>query len=276
MADQLTSVGVEFSRTEMARVFYSVNPEAEVRKWGFGKTRQPTGIGAIPDKIYSVFALPFRRTMELPPRTPGKYTDDGSTTLLTNANELVHPCVRIRYLYGGRELEDAGQWRCRALTEASYELVSQDAADTLTVRSFRAAGAVGKTYQSLNASVAPYFDIAPQSPDADSTYVRTEQPNEQEDLFQLTPPTTHWVWKSTDGKTVLPEEALGMWERMFIRINDKMLAWQDAAKTASGTTEATGKAATARTPLPAGAAPEYGYHDIVSWQHADTTKNYSA
>ncbi len=286
MADQLTSVGVEFSKSEMARVFYSVSPGVEIRKWGFGKTKNPTGLATYPDKIYTAAALPWRKmaglSTQYTPRKPGMYTADGNTEPLSRPNELVHPCVRIRYLYGGLELDDAGDWQCRALTDTGYKLVSQKD-DTVSVRPSRMPGVV-KTYETVNSSITPYYDTVPHPFDATQTYVRAEQPYDKDDLYQLPAPTTHWVWKHKDGKTMLPEEHIGMWERMFIKINAKMLGWQEQAKgrktdgaiKASGTAASSwfgGSAQAKKRELPAGAAPEYGYHDMVSWQQADATKN---
>lgn len=56
MADQLTSVGVEFSKPEMQRIFYDVNPSVQVRP--MGKIHNPSGVTTIPDRLYD--SLPWR------------------------------------------------------------------------------------------------------------------------------------------------------------------------------------------------------------------------
>jgi len=70
MADQLASIGVEFSKTEMTRIFYYKHPRAKVRKWGMGLIRNPTSITAYPDWVLSYVAAPWRkltgRTTDLP------------------------------------------------------------------------------------------------------------------------------------------------------------------------------------------------------------------
>ncbi|KAF6843145.1 hypothetical protein CMUS01_02358 [Colletotrichum musicola] len=42
---------------------------------------------------------------------------------LKNTKELVHPSVRVRYLYNGLGLDDEGEWQCKALTGREWELI---------------------------------------------------------------------------------------------------------------------------------------------------------
>src|SRR5690554_1239376 len=106
MADQLTSVGVEFSGPEMRRIFYDVNPGAESRPWGMGKIHHPSGATTIPDKVYDALPWRYLAGVQTPPRKPGLYTVDGDKDLLHDPVESVHPSVRIRYLYDGKGLND--------------------------------------------------------------------------------------------------------------------------------------------------------------------------
>ncbi|SPN99730.1 uncharacterized protein DNG_02581 [Cephalotrichum gorgonifer] len=233
MADQLTSVGVEFGRPEMQRIFYDVNSEAQSRPWGMGKIHNPSGATSIPDRVYD--ALPWRyfTGKQTPARTPGLYTHDGADDPLLNTKESVHPSVRIRYLYDGKGLDDEPQWPCRALTENGYTLVKQDVS-SVAVRPSRVPHAL-KPYHTVGGSLIPFFDdvttVQDQPPVLDGypapRFVRTEQPHEN-DLQTMADPTTYWAWRR--GDTVLPEEQLGMWERMYIKINDKLVAWQAAAE----------------------------------------------
>ncbi|KAK4121686.1 hypothetical protein N657DRAFT_600853 [Parathielavia appendiculata] len=301
MADQLTSIGVEFSETEMSRIFYSMHPKARARHWALGLIRNPTGLTAVPDKIWSYIAAPYRMltrgTTDYPTRTPGDYVDDKREKLV-NPNELVHPCVRIRYLYGGLNLDDAGPWTCRALTERGYRLERRDG-PAIQIRKGHDSIAEA-AYYSLRGPVTPYYDGVLPSDTAAGTdenpLVKVEQPHEGK-LCQLPEPRSYWVWKRTkDGiEQELPEEHIGMWERLFIRITEQLVKWQRdgddkqaaaAARAKKGVfrwaVDATKSAwkfvRPPRRPPPSEAAklnspmiPQtYGYHDLVSWQKGDT------
>ncbi|KAL2127516.1 hypothetical protein VTI74DRAFT_10615 [Chaetomium olivicolor] len=296
MADQLTSIGVEFSKTEMNRILYDIRPQAKARKWGLGVIRNPDGLTSYPDWVWSYVPAPVRKPTK-GTRTPGGYSDDSSKEKLVKPNELVHPCVRIRYLYGGLNMDDAGPWTCRALTEQGYNLERRDTPAT-EVRKTRVASAVG-TYHSVRGPITPYYDSPPACSSAgtdDHPFVKVEQPHE-DDLYQLPEPRSHWVWRHKDGSE-LPEEHIGMWERMFIKVNEKLVGWQERADAAAAGLETGSVAARAEQkslfgwasdtiksafvdppqPLLTEAArrkdahiPEtYGYHDLVSWQKGDT------
>ncbi|KAK3690384.1 hypothetical protein B0T22DRAFT_537064 [Podospora appendiculata] len=317
MADQLTSIGVEFSKNEMARIFYSVHPKMTVRKWGLGLLKNPNGATSYPDWLWSSAAAPYHKlrgeSTDYATRTPGAYTADGKPDEpLVDPNELVHPCVRIRYHYDGLNMDDHGLWNARALTEQGYKLVRTPVKPT---RPGRVPGAL-RTYHSVRGVVTPF--VGPEEPPkpanfaeqghAAELFVRLEQPSEY-DLHQLPEnPESHWAWVK-EGRVPLPEEHLGMWERMYIKINDKLLVWQndkeEKAKARKKAEEAeaerlraanrwaitkwtsdalapvskavSGVFTTAPKPTPTrarpeGVKPEYGYHDLVSWQVADVPK----
>ncbi|KAK0656887.1 hypothetical protein B0T16DRAFT_400475 [Cercophora newfieldiana] len=297
MADQLTSIGVEFSKVEMNRVFYELRPGAIPKKWGLGTICNPGGPTSYPDKIHGFFAAPYRWIknghVDYPTRRPGGYTADGCDEALENPNELVHPCVRIRYLYGGLNMDDAGPWKCRSLTERGYKLEARSVPAT-PVRKCRVDGAASP-YYSVAGPVAPFYDTLPSGHDNKTAAVRTEQPHDLEDLYQLEDLKTYWVWAKKEG-SVLPEEHIGMWERMFIKNNEKLLSWharEQAAALQNGNSLAKKKrsfAETLRMIFRWGVDPstirvlaadmasddiptEYGYHDFVSWQQGDMTNN---
>ncbi|KAL2133501.1 hypothetical protein VTI74DRAFT_2266 [Chaetomium olivicolor] len=300
MADQLTSIGVEFSKPEMSRIFYYMHPRAKARKWGLGLIRNPNSPTAYPDWVWSYVAAPYRKitqgTTDYPTRTPGGYLDDNGQKLV-NPNELIHPCVRIRYLYGGLNMDDAGPWACRALTERGYRLEGRDTPAT-EVRKSRDPDAEA-AYYSIRGPVTPYYDVPPSISAAGTDknpFVKVQQPHESE-LYQLPEPRSYWVWKHEDGGE-LPEEHIGMWERLFITVNEKLVRWQeyaDAKGVAAACAEKKGifrwasgaiKSACVRAPQPPtplaaklryGKIPEtYGYHDLVSWQKGDTQPSKSA
>ena len=207
MADQLTSIGVEFSKVEMNRIFYELRPGAVPKPWAMGTIRNPSGATTSLDKIIGFFAAPYRRIKKgntgYPTRRPGGYTADGCDEPLKSPHELVHPSVRIRYLYGGLNMDDAGPWKCRALTERGYKLVAQSAPAT-PIRGFRDDGAIS-TYHTVAGPVMPFYDKPPPNLDGKIPAVRTEQPFEENDLKKLDEPKTHWVWvnENTDPKKKL-------------------------------------------------------------------------
>ncbi|KAK3387776.1 hypothetical protein B0H63DRAFT_500855 [Podospora didyma] len=310
MADQLTSIGVEFDKKEMARIFFTTSPGVKVREWGMGRIHNPEGLTSYPDWIHSSITAPWHalrgKSTDYATRSPGAYKADGkSGELLVNPHELVHPCVRIRYLYDGLTMDDAGPWQCRALTEGPgrYELQSVPEPAT-TVRKPRETSVL-QEYHSVHGPVKSFFDTPPTGSETDTPapLVKAEQPHEEE-LHQLTTPKNHWVWvRKSDGHK-LPEEHMGMWERRFIKVNNKLLRWQREKEAAAekAAREASAKAAAeswnftklfsgskpepvAVAPVAAaddlraskraksfGAAPHYGFHDIVSWQRGDTVE----
>ncbi|KAI8297630.1 hypothetical protein K4K61_012577 [Colletotrichum sp. SAR11_59] len=106
MADQLTSVGVEFNPEEMKRIF--LNTELDL-KWALGRITKPEMWTGMVDKVQQIWTGPEGK------RTPGMNTadgkDSGKPTVLTNTNELIHPSVRMRYLYGGKGPNGVTEWK---------------------------------------------------------------------------------------------------------------------------------------------------------------------
>jgi hypothetical protein len=45
-------------------------------------------------------------------------------------------------------------------------------------------------------------------------------------------PQSYWVWADKDG-SIFPEEHSGVWERMFIKVNENLIAWQQKADAAA-------------------------------------------
>ncbi|KAK4235434.1 hypothetical protein C8A03DRAFT_17821, partial [Achaetomium macrosporum] len=285
MADQLTSVGVEFSKTEISRMhLLRCAPQRQSQKVGDGRYPQPTR---------PTSQLPIA-SMERPttsPRTPGGYMKDNRIEKLVNTNELVHLFVRILYLYGGLKWTALGRGSIRALTERGYGLDRRDQPSTQP-RDARVSNALDPCC-SVRSPVAPYYDNVPEiftaGTDA-NPFVKTEQPYEG-DLHLMADPQLCWVWADKDG-SILPEERIGVWERMFIKVNEKLVAWQQKADAAApkegpGFFASAGNAiksvfVSAPQPLTPVAArlkhkyiPEqYRYHDTSSWQRGDTrTRN---
>jgi len=121
-------------------------------------------------------------------------------------------------------MDDAGAWECRGLTSRGYTLQPRSAPGT-PIRPCRVDSAVA-SYHAVSGPVTPFYDNNLPSTSSTSTLaVRTEQPHDRYDLYPLPVPKTYWVWAKADGSSVLPEEHMGMWERMFIKNNEKLLSW---------------------------------------------------
>jgi hypothetical protein len=245
MADQLTPLGVEFSRYEMERIFSSVNPDAEVREWGMGRIYNPHGVTTYFDRVFNLMAKPCRKlkgiNKDKNPREPGRYHDEDNAPL-AETNELVHPSVRIRYLYGGHGLDDKGVWNCGALVgEGCYSLRSD--LNLMRPRQGRQLDRSESEYHCVVGVAVPYYGAVGAAPHKEPInkgrmLVRVEQPNWFKSSFNdaiinlLPLPERRWFWlpKFIGGK-ILEEEHLGIWEQKFIHINDKLLKERRAVGT---------------------------------------------
>lgn len=120
MADQLSSVGVEFNPEEMTRIFRTVDLEVEPRSWALGHISSAEFWTKLVDKTVGKLV----HIGEAAHREPGLCTEDNNPlkSRLKNTNELVHPSVRVRYLYKGLGLDDKGEWKCDALSSSHYIL----------------------------------------------------------------------------------------------------------------------------------------------------------
>ncbi|KAF6785955.1 hypothetical protein CSOJ01_15503 [Colletotrichum sojae] len=116
MADQLSSIGVEFNPEEMTRIFVNAGWEGG---WALGRINSPEKWTGWIDKAMNWDGEEGKRT---PGMSVADGKDTGNPTVLANTHELVHPSVRIRYMYAGKGPENAGDWRCDALTDARYVL----------------------------------------------------------------------------------------------------------------------------------------------------------
>ncbi|UQC87805.1 uncharacterized protein CLUP02_13325 [Colletotrichum lupini] len=222
MADQLTSVGVEFSTCEMQRIFSTISHGDTIRPWGLGEITSPTSLVTTGlDRVWNTISAPYfayhGQYAENSARKPHFYEDDGQKKLLTHTEELVHPCVRVRYLYNGLGLDDKAEWRCNALTGRGWELKLDRGVGPDKIRPGRDPKIVDK-YRTVGGSVTSIHQQYPKTLAAEGQLVNTEQPSEVH-LWQLKYPENAYTWTHPEGK-VLEEEQIGMWERMFIRIND--------------------------------------------------------
>jgi hypothetical protein len=287
MADQLTPLGVEFSRQEMERIFSSVNPGVQVREWGMGRIYNPHGVTTYFDRVFNLMAKPCRKLKGIKkdknPREPGRYYDEDNAhlrTRLPETNELVHPSVRIRYLYGGPGLDGKGVWSCGALIgEGCYSLLSDP--NSIHPRQGRQLNQSKSEYQCVVGVAIPYYGKPPEpnkrpsDKDKDRRLVRVEQPNwfksfENAINNLLPPPERRWFWSPEfDGGEILEEEHLGIWEQKFIHINDKLK--ERAVVDGVGTGAGSGDGASRYTlrggsGLPEGCS-EYRLLDVNRWEN---------
>ncbi|TDZ16888.1 Uncharacterized protein Cob_v010164 [Colletotrichum orbiculare MAFF 240422] len=308
MADQLTSVGVEFSTPEMKRIFYTIDPGVEARDWGKGRISNPSAATALPDKAYNAVWYPWQKLRGQDTvagtRTPGSYREDGKQDFIQNPNELIHPSVRVRYLYEGLGLDDVGDWHCPALTSKGFTLQKSTApfeAEEPAHQHF-----IASEYETLSGKVASVHQGLPIDPSTEHKLVVHQLPYESH-LYQLDRARNNWVW--TDGEKTLREERIGMWERLYIMVNHDLLDKQEQRKLAREQRErlqgedkkkqglggmvrswVTGNVGAARAtagdvlsktvgklvagagkPKPLDYPAKFGYHDFVSWQRGDMT-----
>ncbi|KXH28422.1 hypothetical protein CSAL01_10685 [Colletotrichum salicis] len=228
MADQLTSVGVEFSSCEMQRIFSTISHGDNIRPWGLGEITSPTSLVTTGlDRAWNTITAPYHayhgQFAESSARTPHFYRDEsdgGEKKVLTHTKELVHPCVRVRYLYNGLGLDDKAEWRCNALTGRGWDLKLDGGVVPTEIRQGRDPKIVDK-YKTVGGSVTAIHQQYPKPRAEEGNLVHTEQPLEK-NLWQLKAPKNTYTWNHPEGK-VLKEEQIGMWERMFIDINDDLV-----------------------------------------------------
>lgn len=185
------------------------------------------------------------------------------------SHEFIHPSVRIRYLYNGNGLDDTDEWCCPALTKNEYSLTKM--APPRLRRPFPEDVAT-REYEVLLGKLLPYFDTPNSN---DGTPVRTNRPPVN-DLHELDDSRVEWFW--ANNTETLAEEQVGMWELLFMRINQNML--QDEI---NGSRILSWRSFIAGSwigrwigwlRIPAKNLPEeydsnYGFHNIVSWQSGD-------
>jgi hypothetical protein len=248
MADQLTSIGVEFSRPEMQRVFYDVAPTSVPERWAMGEIHDPPATTAALDVAWSGLSR-----NEPAPRHPGLYVRDakggafaraknvvagwfgkGDTPeRLSSTEELVHPSVRIRYHCGGKGPSGEPTYRCRALIGNGYTLEETTAPkprDGPTVKQLSPA------YDVVGGTVAAFRndeDLGHESLSTlseSTTIVRVQQPDEKYDVVQLPAAERGWVWYrpavGNEKEKTLKEEQIGMWERLYMKVQEELVEWQ--------------------------------------------------
>lgn len=312
MADQLTSIGVEFSTPEMKRIFHLLEPGVCPRPWSAGRISSPSATSAIPDRAYNALWYPWRRLTGGNPvagaRTPGSYREDGGRKPIREPNELVHPCARVRYLYGGMGLDDDGEWTCGALTRNGFSLVrTAGPPEDDDLHQQQQHHPVASTYETLSGTVASVRGGHLVNDTGAARKLVLHQLPHESDLHQLDAAENSWAWARDDG-TVLPEERVGMWERLYIRINHDLCERQRRREererergrqierkkslslvgslrsmVADRIARARGLAGsileiTVERLLPSPGKPfpleypsKFGYHDFISWQKGDTS-----
>ncbi|KAL8383438.1 hypothetical protein RB595_010571 [Gaeumannomyces hyphopodioides] len=317
MADQLTSIGVEFSRPEFQRVFYDLASSSVPQSWAMGPIHNPpiktAALDVAGSKVTKLGGDPD-------PRTPGLYCCDApkegwtewakrmamwkkrdQQPFLARSEELVHPSVRIRLQCGGQGPDGAPEYKCPALLDSGYKLVEvgkptprtlSDANDAewLANRRHRTVGATAVAYRN-EAESARLAKLA-----TDAHRVRVQQPVEKRHVLALDEPVRGWVWRHKtemrgDAPLELPEEQIGVWERLLMKTQEGLVDWaplyearkkrledDEAKKRWVVTSAAYGAASTVagwfsggKAGAPKGAL-KWGYHDITVWLWGELKK----
>ncbi|KAH9234749.1 hypothetical protein K456DRAFT_1835462 [Colletotrichum gloeosporioides 23] len=225
MADQLSSIGVEFVPEEMVRVFRSVGFKNEPRQWGMAIITSPGGFTSVPDKVYDAVKSPINSFMgnntQKGSRTPGLYTSQKGDAL-GETHELIHPSVRIRYVYKGNDLTDKSEWTCPALTSIENGFEIRRAATDRPEWAKRPGPTYGFTYKTLTGDVSSIhggwiWETLRQPNHEHGKWVWQELPAGGE--LSKDEHGERWVWKEMDPmrNMTLHEEQIGMWERLYIR-----------------------------------------------------------
>ncbi|CRK37330.1 hypothetical protein BN1708_001368 [Verticillium longisporum] len=254
MADQLSSVGVEFSRPEMQRVFYDVRASAVPQAWGMAQIHNP------PPKTAALDVAVSSATFNDPtPRKPGLYYRDATVdksgnvftkfgrtvkgwvgmgpdrVKLSTTEELVHPSVRLRYQYKGSAPKgEEGPYRCRALIQNGYRLKEIPIPKPRKAPSIESPEPV---YKAVSGNVAAFrndSDLGDKSfADVPGTtpLVRVQQPHEECDVVTLPPAQRGWMWvRPAQGKdeaeVKLYEEQIGLWERLYMKVQEELVDWK--------------------------------------------------
>ncbi|KAF6840974.1 hypothetical protein CMUS01_03747 [Colletotrichum musicola] len=256
MADQLSSIGVEFVPEEMGRLFRAVDLSVPPRRWALGDISSTPIATSIFDRVTDTVLVGFKlllgKNIHSGTRKPGRYRDDSSKTAsrLKNTCELVHPSVRTRYsyLHDGKDKNDKdGPWDCVALTSAEngYRLRRTIESRPVWVTDRYKPGA--STYRTLAGDVAcvhAHDDTddkgrkVPRQLPFEEHLKKPEAPSEWDWETPRLPPgwfddgveeenryVTRWAWERQDRETVrvetLHEERIGVWERLFLETNEE-------------------------------------------------------
>ncbi|KAJ3957708.1 hypothetical protein N0V92_005727 [Colletotrichum tropicale] len=303
--------GVEFTASEMLRIFRTVDLYLEQRPWALGRISNP-GITGLPDKAWDTLLYPVEwvrgGNTYHGTRTPGLYKEEEKATENVGGeevrgHELVHPSVRIRYLHGGKDLDDNGMWQCRALTNNGYSLSKSPEARpehlqspplTYATTFNTLAGTISSVQGDKNDVIEGLDDrqrhrvVPRQLPFEEDLYTPLPNDNfdwvEEEDLYNYedTPPKT-WVWKS--DKTTLHEERIGNWERLYLLVNQGHLGRAKERKSFGQEkvkdTQSSSSGGQGWWPFGGNSEAEkikrenidkrpYGYWDFITWQQGDT------
>ncbi|KAL8407327.1 hypothetical protein RB594_006237 [Gaeumannomyces avenae] len=249
MADQLTSVGVEFSRPEFQRVFYDLASSSVPEQWSMGPIHSPP----LKTSTLEVVGSVVKPDRSPDPRTPGLYCCDApkegwtewlkrwatwqqkkKQPSLARSEERVHPSVRIRYQCGGQGPDGAGPYTCPALFKNGYILEKRiGKPKPRTANESPEEWRANRTHKTLGGNVVSHRDdvesakLATLGPDARS--IRVQQPVEEHHVVKLPETQTSWVWRHEaivrgDGRpSELEEEQVGVWERLFIKTQEQLV-----------------------------------------------------
>jgi hypothetical protein len=216
--------------------------------------------------------------------------DENTQHVLRKSMESVHPSVRIRLFYNGWGLDDLSPWACPALIRNKYRPQRRQGPNLKRPSQESTATTPHRT---LLGDLIPYYESSDQhTTNATGSYVRTHHPHISllEELSEQQ--GGYWVWQTADGQHELLEDHVGLWERMFMRLNKESLQRQQSnqedtaqvtrfkdslvgkitnfvASSTAVLNDARPNAMIERVNFP----PAYRFHDIIAWLEADRTTN---
>ncbi|KAF6788473.1 hypothetical protein CSOJ01_15002 [Colletotrichum sojae] len=276
MADQLSSIGVEFVPEEMGRIFRAVDLSVPPHRWALGDISSTPIATSIFDRVTDTALVGFKlllgKNIHSGTRNPGRYRDDSTKTAsrLRNTSELVHPSVRTRYsyLHDGMDKNDRDwPWDCVALTSAEngYRLRRSVESQPAWVTDRYKPGA--STYRTLAGDVAcvhahddtdDKWRKVPRQLPFEQHLKKPKAPSEwdwetarqwpgwfQDGIEEENRYATRWAWEREDRETgrveTLHEERVGVWERLFLETNEKHMRMHIKRLETQGVPDATKK-----------------------------------
>jgi hypothetical protein len=173
---------------DLANQYYSKVPEP-IRPWGFGKLYDSSIVDG---------AVTFSEAVAPVTRTPGRYTqistEDGKPTAqrLTNTNECIHRCVRVRIDTGGPGIE---------------ELVPNSTIGNIFNLVEEQAGIHAQVKKELATYVSPAL----------ANYELKQAPSVKVEVDHAYAGSSGVLWKGKDGLGDLPEDTLGKTEIRLLK-----------------------------------------------------------
>ncbi|KAF6808927.1 hypothetical protein CPLU01_15588 [Colletotrichum plurivorum] len=243
MADQLSSIGVEFDPEEMGRIFRAVDLSVPPRRWALGDISSTPIATSIFDRVTDTALVGFKvllgKNIHSGTRNTGRYRDGSNKTAsrLRNTCELNFLLSFYSYLHDGKDKNDRDwPWDCVALTSAEngYRLRrSAEGPPAWVTDRYKPGGSTYRTLAGEVACVHAHDDTddkrrkVPRQLPFEQHLKKPEAPSEWDWETPRRPPgwfdagieeenryVTRWAWERVDRKTgrveTLHEERVGV------------------------------------------------------------------